>query len=232
MVKQNNQHDVLVICIPTTELWMPCLLSNQISLIHEWKINKGKVLYRLFSLQMGNFATDICEGGAEMCMEWGDFQLTFKHWIMPIWYYKGKASLNSNDVNKYGWCCVIHICQNRFKSTMARTAKTLICDFNQTLSYISRIWTIEGRLGLKAISRVDNFDNWQWIWKYSMIHIHLLNRDCVATHFSRNWCFSIQLPIRLKCISNNVPVHVIRFSIYQNCLYNKVYPGSSHYCIN
>ena len=65
--------------------------------------------------------------------------------------------------------------KNSFRSILAPSVTALILTiFGKALSVNPRVSTSEVSFVLKGMSRIVNFDDWQWVWKHLKIHIRLL----------------------------------------------------------
>ena len=95
--------------------------------------------------------------------------------------------------------------QNSFRSVMVPSVVAVILMiFRETLSVNPRALTSAVNFVLKGMSRIGNFDNWQWVWKYLIIHIRLFkNILCCNTLLKITLSFSISLPIRSKYSSDD-----------------------------
>ena len=75
-------------------------------------------------------------------------------------------------------------------------AVVILMIFSEALSVSPRTLTNAVNFVLKGMSRIVNFDNWQWVLKDLIIHIHLLkNILCCNT---KTFWFLISLLIHSK----------------------------------
>ena len=91
--------------------------------------------------------------------------------------------------------------------------------------------TSEASFVLKHKFRILSFDNCQWVLTYLVIHIRTLKIYCVAIPYMLNDCFLIQLWSCSNVVQAINSVYVTKFGMQQNCLCNRVYHRSSHYCM-
>ena len=94
-----------------------------------------------------------------------------------------------------------------FRSVMTPTSVTtiILMIFSEVLPVSPRVLTNEVTIALKGMSRIVHFDNWQWVWKYLIIHIRLFKNSCCCHTALGNLCFAISFPIRSKYSSDNEP---------------------------
>ena len=82
---------------------------------------------------------------------------------------------------------------------MAPSVATIILMFfSEALSISTGVLTTEVNIGLKGMSRIVNFANWQWVWKYMIIHIRLFKNSLCYNTVLKKLCFSISLPVCSK----------------------------------
>ena len=129
--------------------------------------------------------------------------------IPPIWKFAlgmYKISLWSDWWMQTAWS-LAYTTQKSFRSVMAPSVTAVIFKifFSEALSFSPRVLTTEVNIGFNGMSCIVNFDNWQWVWKYLIIHIRLFKNSLCSNTVLRNLCFWISLPIRSKYSSDNNP---------------------------
>ena len=119
-----------------------------------------------------------------------------------------------------------------FRSVMAASVTAMVLMiFSEALSISPRALTNVVNFVLKGISRIVNFDNWQWVWKHLIIHIRLFKNKLCCNTLS-TMCFSISHPVRSNKSQTINPVHIAMLAIQKESSCKLVYPGSSYYSPN
>ena len=88
--------------------------------------------------------------------------------------------------------------------------------FSEALSGNRRVLPNEVNIVLKGISHMVNFDNWQWVWKYLIVHIRLFKNSLCCNTVLGNLCFPFHFPFVKNIVKKMSPAHVTKFDVQKD----------------